>query len=76
MPSKKAAAQAILWLKNIAAEKDSLDAVNAEIVLTVISDLQKQNTRKGAIIHNLKHRLNEEDIPEQDEYEQLEIRLE
>lgn len=56
MPSKKGMEQAIVWLKSKAAEKDTLDAINAEVCLNVISDLQEQNTRKGSIIHRLKMR--------------------
>lgn len=60
MPSKKATEQAMLWLHNIAADKNSLDGVNAEICINVIRDLQRQNTRKGSIIHKLKQKLNED----------------
>lgn len=56
MPSKKGLEQALTWLRSMAADKNSLDGINAELCLNVIFDLQKQNERKGSIIHTLKKR--------------------
>lgn len=56
MPSKKGIDQALIWLKNKAKEKEnSLDAVNAELCINVIMDLQRQYDRLGAQFNNLRN---------------------
>ena len=65
MPSKRGTEQAITWLRSKAMEP-SLDGINAEVCLNVIRDLQAQNTRKGAIIHNLKQNMNNGYLREDD----------
>lgn len=52
MPSRKGTEQALTWLRSKAAEKDSLDGINAEVCLNVILDLKRQNERLGALYHN------------------------
>lgn len=54
MPSSKGTYQAITWLQSKAADKDSLDGINAEVCLNVIYDLQRQNKRLGALFQELK----------------------
>ena len=60
MPSHKGMEQALIWLRSKAADKDSLDGINAELVLNVIEDLKKQNEKKGYAINQLKTRLSED----------------
>lgn len=51
MPSRKGMEQAITWLNSKMAEKDTLDAVNAELTYNVIMDLQKKRKVIGALYH-------------------------
>ena len=51
MPSRKGMEQAMTWLRSKMAEKDSLDAVNAEVCYNVILDLQKKRKVIGALYH-------------------------
>ena len=51
MPSRRGLEQALLWLKNKMAEKDTLDAINAELTYNVIMDLQKRRKVIGALYH-------------------------
>ena len=62
MPSKKGMEQALLWLKNKASEKNTLDAVNAELCINVIMDLQRQYDKLGAQFGNLRNSKPKEDI--------------
>lgn len=62
MPSKKGIEQALTWLKSKAAEKNTLDGVNAELCINVIMDLQRQYDRLGAQFGNVKK--SRADIPE------------
>lgn len=55
MPSKKGIEQALTWLKSKAHEKNTLDAVNAELCMNVIMDLQRQYDRLGAQFNNVKN---------------------
>ena len=43
-----------MWLKNKMAEKDTLDAVNAEVCYNVLIDLKKQKDILGAIYYQTK----------------------
>lgn len=54
MPSKKSTDQAIAWLRNKMAEKDTLDAINAELCYNVLIDLRNKKERIGAIYHQTK----------------------
>lgn len=54
MPSKKSTDQAIAWLRNKMAEKDTLDAVNAELCYNVLMDLRKKKEDIGAMYHRTK----------------------
>ena len=49
MPSRRGLEQALTWLKSKMAEKDTLDAVNAEVCYNVIIDLQKKKKVIGAL---------------------------
>ena len=56
MPSRKGMEQAMTWLQSKAADKDSLDGINAELCLNVIYDLKRQNEKKGYMIHQMRMR--------------------
>ena len=60
MPNKKTIDQAMIWLKSIASDKNSLDGINAQTCLNVISHLQNQLNIKGAIICEMRKRLRKE----------------
>ncbi len=60
MPSKRGIEQALTWLKSKAHEKNTLDAVNAELCINVIMDLQRQYDRLGAQFNNVKNSRYEE----------------
>lgn len=60
MPSKKGIEQALTWLKSKSHEKNTLDAVNAELCMNVIMDLQRQYDRLGAQFNNVKNSRYEE----------------
>lgn len=51
MASRKTNEQIRTWLKSIAADKDSLDGINAELCLSVIEE-QKQKLEKLGIQFN------------------------
>ena len=53
-PTKKSITQAMTWLQSIAADKDSLDGINANICVSIIQRLRHQLDVKGAIICNLR----------------------
>lgn len=53
MPSKKGIDQALTWLKSKAAERNTLDGVNAELCINVIMDLQRQYDQLGAKFNNI-----------------------
>lgn len=52
MPSQKGLEQALTWLKSKMAEKDTLDAINAEVAYHVILDLREKRRVIGALYHN------------------------
>lgn len=74
MPNKKTVDQAMIWLKSIAADKNSLDGINAQTCLNVISHLQKQLNVKGVIIYELRKRLRKDDKTN-DDFEQMMMNL-
>lgn len=51
MPSRKGLDQALTWLKSKMAEKDTLDAINAEVTYNVLMDIQKKRQVIGALYH-------------------------
>ena len=51
MPSRKGLEQALTWLKSKMAEKDTLDAVNAEVTYNVLMDIQSKRKVIGALYH-------------------------
>ena len=51
MPSHKGLEQALTWLQSKMAEKDTLDAINAEVCYNVIQDLQQKRKVIGALYH-------------------------
>ncbi len=58
MPSRKGTEQALTWLRSKMAERDTLDAVNAEIAYNVILDLKKKKSAIGARYHQAHEELN------------------
>ena len=48
MPSKKGQEQALNWLRSKSHDANQLDAINAELCINVIMDLQRQNDQLGA----------------------------
>lgn len=51
MPSKKGFDQSVTWLKSKMAERDTLDAINAEVCYNVLIDLKKRKDIIGAKYH-------------------------
>ena len=51
MPSRKGTEQALTWLRSKMAEKDTLDAINAEVCYNVIQDLKDKRQVIGALYH-------------------------
>lgn len=51
MPSRKSLEQALTWLRSKMAEKDTLDAINAEVTYNVLMDIQKRRKMIGALYH-------------------------
>lgn len=51
MPSRKGLEQALTWLKSKMAEKDTLDAINAEVTYNVLMDIQSKRKVIGALYH-------------------------
>lgn len=45
--------QALAWLRNKMAEKDTLDAVNAELTYNVIMDIQKKRQTLGVLYNRV-----------------------
>ena len=74
MPNKQTIDQAMIWLKSIAADKNSLDGINAQTCLNVISHLQNQLNIKGAIICEMRKRLRK-DNKTNDDFEQMMMNL-
>lgn len=74
MPNKKTIDQAMIWLKSIASDKNSLDGINAQTCLNVISHLQNQLNIKGAIICEMRKRLRK-DNKINDDFEQMMMNL-
>lgn len=65
MPSRKGLDQALVWLKSKMAERDTLDAINAEVCYNVITDLKDKRKVIGALYHQayteLKHERNKKE---------------
>lgn len=51
MPSRKGVEQALLWLKSKMEDRDTLDAINAELCYNIIMDLQAKRKVIGALYH-------------------------
>lgn len=66
MPSHKGLEQALTWLRSKAADKNSLDGINAELCINVILDLKAQRDKLGARYGKYKR-----DIPGGTEYGQI-----
>lgn len=58
MPSRRSYEQAITWLRSKAADRDSLDGINAQLVLNIIEEYRDKLDVKGAIIGRLTMREN------------------
>ena len=62
MPSKRGQDQALNWLRSKAKDPNHLDAINAELCINVIMDLQRQYDRLGAQFNNIRNnRLNKDE---------------
>lgn len=48
MASRKSNEQAITWLRSMAADKNSLDGINAELVLYILEEKDRQYKKLGA----------------------------
>lgn len=56
MPSKKGQDQALNWLRSKAKDPNHLDAINAELCINVIMDLQRQYDQLGAKFNSIRER--------------------
>lgn len=54
MASKKSYNQAILWLRSMAADKNSLDGINAELCLNIIFEQKERLEKLGIQFKNVK----------------------
>lgn len=57
MPSRQSYEQIMTWLNSKAADRDSLDGINAQLVINVINEYRKELNGKGIIIRRLKERM-------------------
>ena len=75
MASQKGMEQALIWLRSKMAEKDTLDAINAELVYNVLQDIQSKRKVIGSLYHIEKEqnkRLKSE-IMEHDKYTRMDF---
>jgi len=56
MPSRKGLEQALTWLRSKMAEKDTLDAINAEVCYKVVADLREKRKVIGALYYQERRR--------------------
>ena len=54
MPSRKSMEQVMTWLNSKAADKNSLDGINAELCISVINELRMRLERLGVQFYNIK----------------------
>jgi len=73
MPNQKTMERCLTWLNSKIAEKDTLDAINADTCLTVLNDLIKENKRIGALLHSCMHELHKKKAPDDISSVQLSI---
>lgn len=71
MPSKKATEQAMTWLNSMAADKNSLDGINAELCINVIADLRKKLEKLGAQFNAMKQAYSQMKRPKEDFWDSL-----
>lgn len=65
MASRRANEQAMIWLRSMAAEKDSLNGINAELCLRIIEEQKERLDKLGVQFHQVRsenRRLNEEPV--------------
>lgn len=62
MPSRQSYEQVMTWLNSKAADRDSLDGINAQLVINVINEYRKELNGKGIIIRRLKERMGDRGI--------------
>ena len=65
MASRRANEQAMVWLRSMAAEKDSLNGINAELCLRIIEEQKERLDKLGVQFHQVQNenrRLNEEPV--------------
>ena len=53
MASKRTKEQCITWLKSVAADKNSLDGINAELCLNLIDEQKNRLDKLGMQFHQL-----------------------
>ena len=61
MPSKKSLEQVRMWLRNVAADPNTMDSVCADLALNVLDGLEDEIAKKGAIINALQSRKKKKD---------------
>ena len=66
MPGRRSMEQVNAWLKNKIAEKDTLDSVNAELCLNVITDLKAKLDRLGVQFHQVRCQLDAQRMKEEE----------
>lgn len=66
MAGRRSKEQAMTWLRSMAADKNSLDGINAELCLNLIEDQQKKLDRLGTQFNHVRNERNamREDIEE------------
>ena len=65
MASRRSSEQCLTWLRSKAAEKDSLDGINAELCLNLIQEQKDRLDRLGAQFSQVKK---QRDIPKEQEH--------
>ena len=60
MPSRKGMEQALTWLRSKMAERDTLDAINAEVCFNVLMDMKRQKEQIGALYNGARMKLEEQ----------------
>ena len=53
MASKKTHEQCLTWLRSMAADKNSLDGINAELCLNLINEQKERLNKLGVQFHNV-----------------------
>ena len=59
MPSQRTMEQCLTWLNSKAADENTLDGINAELCLNVISELRERYNKLGAQYNLLQKKIND-----------------